>query len=312
MKPPLPPTAAPFWRPLALLLLLGLGLSFLGGCAPFRKISRDVFGAGGDLKKKVAITVLENRTRRASADLLTVFQQALAAKAARACADVLLMTPEDKTFPAYLKNPPRLPSGLLDDFNVAATGRKYGYNAIVTGMLLEIRIDEEASGFGWFRGSRPFVELVAGVEVLDTETGAKILDRRFSQKNKLAEDAFESLHSDEIGADPVLVEPLQRMANEIGESVCDAISEQPWKGYIISVSADKVVLSSSRDTGLAPGDLLEVYDSTRTVTGYAGQQFFLPGLKTGEIKITAVYPNRSEAVVVSGDDIREGCSVKRK
>ncbi|MEW6673195.1 MAG: hypothetical protein AB1427_15955 [Thermodesulfobacteriota bacterium] len=294
------------------LLALTAALLVIGGCAPVRKIARDVTGAGGDLKKKVAVTFFENKTRIQANELMDAFHRQLAAKLTRGCSDALLVTPEEKTFPEYLKNMPRLPSGLVDNYAFAVTGRKYGFNSIVTGNLLDVKTDEEAYGFWWFKNSRPYVELQVGVELLDTETGAKILDERFSRKIKIRMEEFESLRSKENTAFTILIKPLQQIADDVGESICDAVNDQPWKGYIISVSADKIVLSSSKDTGLVPGDVLEVFNSGGTVRGHAGQQFFLPGLKIGEIRITAVYPNRSEAVRISGTDIKEGCSVKRK
>jgi hypothetical protein len=293
------------------LLVLAVGFFVLSGCAPIRKITRDVTGASGDLKKKVAITVFENRTRTAPDEIIESFHRQFTAKLTRACSDTLLLTPEEKTFPEYLKKLPRLPSGLIDNYAFATTGRKYGFNAIVTGNLLDFKIDEEASGFWWFKGSRPYVELLMGVEVLDSETGAKILDERFSRKIKIREEEFESLRSKDTQKLTILSKPLQQIADDMGESICDAVNDQAWKGYIISVLTDKVILSSGKDTGLVPGDVLEVYDSGSTISGHAGQQFFLPGLKIGEIRISAVYPYRSEAVVISGSNIKEGCSVKR-
>jgi len=312
MKYILLPITSTITHPIFTLLVLTVGLSVFSGCAPFKKITRDVTGAGGDLKKKLAITVFENRTRTVSDEIIESFHRQLTAKLTRACSDTLLVTPEEKTFPDYLKNLPRLSSGLIDNYAFATTGRKFGFNAIVTGNLLDTKIDEEAYGFWWFKGSRPYVELLVGVEVMDTETGAKILDERFNQKIKIREEEFAALRSKETRALQVLIKPLQQIADDVGESICDTVNSQPWKGYIISVLTDKVILSSSKDTGLAPGDVLDVYDSGSTISGYAGQQFFLPGLKIGEIRITAVYPSRSEAVVVSGTNIKEGCSAKRK
>ena len=304
MKNMLLPAIAAITRPVFTLLVLITALFGFNGCA--------LTGAGGDLKKKVAVTVFENRTRTASNELIESFHRELAAKLNRACRDTLLVAPEEKTFPDYLKNLPRLSSGLVDNYAFATTGRKYGFNAIVSGSLLEIKIDQEATGFWWFKGSRPYIELLVGAAVLDTETGAKIMDEHFSRKIKIREEEFESLRLNETRTLPALISPLQQVANDVGKSVCDAVNGQAWKGYIISVLTDKVILSSGIDTGLVPGDLLEVFDSSSTISGHDGQQFFLPGLKIGEIRIAAVYPNRSEAVVVSGSKIKEGCSVKRK
>jgi len=303
----LPATAAATRPVFTFLVLIAVFLSF-NGCA----LTGNITGAGGNLKKKVAVTVFENRTRTASNELVESFHRQLTARLTQTCKDTLLVTTEEKTFPDYLKNLPRLPSGQRDNYTSATIGRKYGFNAIVTGNLLEIKIDQEATGFWWFKGSRPYIELLAGAAVLDTETGAKLKDEYFRRKIKIPEETFESLQTNETRMLPALITLLQQVADDVGKSICSAVNAQPWKGYIISVLTDKVILSSNTDTGLVPGDLLEVFDSGSTFRGHEGQQFFLPGLKIGEIRITAVYPNRSEAVVVSGSEIKEGCSVKRK
>ena len=100
------------------------------------------------------------------------------------------------------------------------------------------------------------------------------------------------------------------MAETAAKLVSEALYRQAWQSFIIAVAADKVILSADESTGLVPGDVLNVYDSSGIINGFGGQQFFVPGLKIGELRITAVYPNRSEAVVISGTDIKEGSSVK--
>lgn len=59
--------------------------------------------------------------------------------------------------------------------------------------------------------------------------------------------------------------------------------------------------------------ILEVFDSTRVVEGLGEERFFMPGKKLGEIRITDVYPDKSEAVITTGDrDIQTGSVVKIK
>ena len=99
-------------RLIFLLIVLTVGLSVFSGCASVRKITRDVTGPGRDLKKKVAITVFANRARTAPDEIRENFHRQLTAKLTRACSDTLLVTPEEKTFPDYLKNLPRLPRRL--------------------------------------------------------------------------------------------------------------------------------------------------------------------------------------------------------
>ncbi|MBW1759859.1 MAG: hypothetical protein JRI88_06045 [Deltaproteobacteria bacterium] len=44
-------------------------------------------------------------------------------------------------------------------------------------------------------------------------------------------------------------------ANVLGEKICDAVGIEPWKGYIISKSDDRITISSGRRSGLGPGDI---------------------------------------------------------
>ena len=64
--------------------------------------------------------------------------------------------------------------------------------------------------------------------------------------------------------------------------------------------------------GLKTGDILEVFDSSRTMEGVGGQRFFIPGLKIGVIEIVAITEDRLEAKLVSGEDIKKGSTVRRK
>jgi hypothetical protein len=78
------------------------------------------------------------------------------------------------------------------------------------------------------------------------------------------------------------------------------------------VTGDKVVLSSGENSGIVLGDVLEVYYSGDTIIGMDGMKFYLPALKSGEIKVSGIFANRIEAVIVSGENIRAGSTVKIK
>ena len=98
----------------------------------------------------------------------------------------------------------------------------------------------------------------------------------------------------------------------MGEKICDAIVFQPWKGFITSVDDDKIHLNFGGKIGLKIGDLFDVFDSNEIFEGLEGRRFFMPGTKTGEIKITEVHPDTAEAILVSGHDIQSGFCVQPK
>jgi len=59
-----------------------------------------------------------------------------------------------------------------------------------------------------------------------------------------------------------------------------------------------------------PGTVLEVFTTGEIIEGVEGHRFRMSGHKTGEVKLTAVYPDSCEAVFYTGSNIMEGCSVR--
>ncbi len=89
------------------------------------------------------------------------------------------------------------------------------------------------------------------------------------------------------------------------------MKRQSWKGYVSSVSGDKISISSGRNTGIVPGNVFEVYGNN-LLEGKDGQKFYIPGPKAGVIKITAVNKESSEAVIVTGDSVKIGYTIRAK
>jgi hypothetical protein len=48
-----------------------------------------------------------------------------------------------------------------------------------------------------------------------------------------------------------------------------------------------MVLAATPAAGLQPGDRLAVFDGRRTVTGYDGERFILPGFRQGTVEVAA-------------------------
>jgi hypothetical protein len=98
----------------------------------------------------------------------------------------------------------------------------------------------------------------------------------------------------------------------LGEKTCDAISDQPWKSYIISKNGNNITIASGANAGLEIGMTLNAYDPGRLIKGIEGQRFFLPGPVIGEIKVTQVHPDRAEATTVEDTGMQLGSPVKLK
>jgi len=296
-----------------------LWVPLIAGCSKYSaikkktiQIAHDIKTSDEDLKKRIGIVIFENRTLFTDQDFDELLQSHFTKTIKTECPDIIVFEKGDVGYPDNFIKLPRKLSGTVDNLPLIQTGRQLGLNAIVAGCLLGIRKYEEDRGILWFKDVHTFIRVQVMVEVYDTETGAKFLDESFSDEIEVEVMESELMEPKQEINIPAIRDSIGRMAAEMGESVCDAVGRQPWRGYIISAPEDTFIISSGEEVGLKPGDILEVYDTGKLVEGAQGQQFFIPGPKTGEIEITAVYPEKSEAVSVSGEGIKAGSLVRTK
>ncbi|MCD4777428.1 MAG: hypothetical protein K8R12_00500 [Desulfobacterales bacterium] len=289
--------------------------SLIAGCSflpAIKKIACDIKAPAGDLKKKVGITFFENHTFGAVNNFEKTFHIKLAESIKETCPDILIIKPGDTGYPDQMAVLPKLASGRIDNLVLAKTGRKLGLNAIVTGSLIDISANKENRGILWFKDTYNFIRFQIVVEVYDTETGAKFFDDSFVHEIQVDAIDLDNLRTGNANEIPALNDALLNAVIPIGEKICDPVNIQPWKGYVISSFDDKIIISSGKRSGLILGDKLEVYDSGNIFEGKDSRKFFIPGPKIGEIKITALYPDKAEAALISGKSINVGSTVKIK
>ncbi|RPH50984.1 MAG: lipopolysaccharide transport periplasmic protein LptA [Desulfobacteraceae bacterium] len=266
--------------------------------------------APGSLRKSVGMAAFENRTVYALPDFKETLGNNLAGSLHGSCSSLILLKSGDGKYPLGFKMLPRLSSGSIDSFKLCETGRKLGLTAIMTGSITDIKIVDELRGILLWKDTYPAVSLTVHVDVLDTETGAKILDESFTHKKYSDDIDKESIKSGKI--EPAfLKEAFEHIAGEAGKKVCEIMRRASWKGYVSSVSGEKITISSGSSTGVAQGKAFEVFGNS-LIVGVQGHRFLVPGPKAGEVKITEVFDDSAEAMIVSGNLIKEGYTVRPK
>jgi hypothetical protein len=173
----------------AAILSLFLIFSLTGACSTYssmerktKRMVRDLRAPDSDLKKRMAITLFENKTAFSDTEMQHRFFIDLTEKLMSSCPDVLLEKPGDSGYPDFLLRLPRKASGRIDNYNLATSGRRSGLNSIVTGALSDARIDKRKKGFWWWKDIHHYVQFQIVAEVYDTETGAKLLDESFMRE----------------------------------------------------------------------------------------------------------------------------------
>jgi hypothetical protein len=296
----------------------------LVGCTRFSEVKEatkeyvDSFSVpGSQLQKKIGIVMFANKTQLKKAGLEDQFMEHLLQSIQDECSESLFLKPGNTGYPEALNDLPQQPSGDIDNLYLSRTGRQLGLNAVITGALTSVSEDQEKHGMLWFKSVRPYVRVQIATAIYDSETGAKLLDESFnhrvevedSESDFFEETKFKLADLDSKTLNLALTEAFDEIAEDMGEAICEALEDYPWKGFIASINGDKIIISSGKTAGLKPGDILEVYRTDEVYQGPHNQRFFVPGPKTGEVKITIVSPDTSVAVVVSGQDIKPGSSV---
>lgn len=276
-----------------------------------KKLTRKIRFSDDDLQRMAAVIGFENKSLYRSKDFTLLFRKGIPEFLNNECDDVTVADPDDDENLKGFKELPMLPSGRVDNFALAIIGRGLGLNAVVTGSLDDIGLLDELRGMVW-KDTHHLIQILVSVAVYDTETGAKILDQNFSRKVEIEELDYELMQSEGKMILPDLNETLSDLIKEMGETICWAVEDQSWNGFIIAVNGDNIILSAGSRAGLEPGDEFEVFDTSRIIEGLNGQRFFYHGQKTGEIRIVEVEPNKAKAVIVSDKGIKTGNSVRVK
>jgi len=277
-----------------------------------KNMVRDFKAPDGDLKRKIALTSFENKTTFKDGSMAEKISEKLARAITSACPNILLVKPGDSGYPDELAKLPREISGGIDNFDLAKIGRRLGLNGIVTGAVINISPDNKKKGILWFKDTHYYVRVQIAAQVYDTETAAKLLDESFAHEVEVDEADLESIQKEPEVQASIMDEAFGAILDKMGDKICNTVVLQPWKGFIASVNTDRIMINSGEKASLKIGDLFDVYDSSGIFKGAGGQRFFIPGAKVGKIKITTVYPDSAEAVLLSGHDIRAGFSIRTK
>jgi len=277
-----------------------------------RSITRTIKLDDQDLIRTIGMFNFENNSLHESWEFQKIFHKGLPTYIDNTCQGVQVADPGPGSLLSLLKKPPRLETGIIDNYTLAVLGRKLGLNAVVTGSLEDIRILDELRGVWITKDTHHLVQIFIRVEVSDTSTATKLLDETFTRQIEIDDIEYQIIRESDKIELPQLNQTLNKLLMDVGDSICDTIKDQPWTGYITEIDDGKFMVPSGTRTGLKLGDILEVYDSSRIIEGIGGQRFFTPGLKIGEIQIMAITENQTEAQLIEGDGIRAGSTVRRK
>jgi len=313
-----PKKSAQNLRKISVFLCLALWIPFAGCSAVATvkdraaKMAEALPFTGSHLKKRVAVIKTENRTFIGKEDIDGGLEKRFAEILDRECADIFLVTAEDPSYPEDLAQLSRAETGGIDNLALARLGSDAGLNAVVMVTVTDTDSDEREKGILIFRDTRYFGTLRADIVVYDTGTGAKLIDESITLEKEVDGAEYDAIRARNPGGIYEMRDMLEAVAGKGGGKVCKTMQKQPWQGYISAVEDGKILLSCGRETGIKSGDVFEVFDRGEIIKGKYGQQFYVPGRKTGEMTLTDVFVGKAEGMPAGDTAAKPGYFVRMK
>jgi hypothetical protein len=301
------------------LVLVLLLIWALAGCSAAKKTadavvetSSDVVdwvlpGGRPDLRQTVALIGVESTLPPVQAGFADHFRQALPGFLKKDCAEAVI----DEAA-AAVKTPPRLPSGLLDGYALAVLGRQRGVNFFLIGTLVDVRVTDEPKGFWLWKDTRYSIQTVVRLELVDSATGAKILDDTSRTETEIDSLKYEEIEQFKNIQLADLTPAITTLFRKGGKLVCTAMHSLPWQGFVVAAERGRITLSAGSRAGLSAGRTLEVFSIGPVFTSKDGQRFLSVGDKVGEATLTTVLEDRAEAAFGGWERLKEGGTVQVK
>ena len=260
-----------------------------------------------DLRPTLALVGVECSLPSVQAGFAEHFRQALPGFLKKDCGETVL-----DAAAAGVKTPPRLPSGLLDGYALAAVGRKRGMNFFLIGTLVDVQVKDEVKGFWLWKDDRYSIQTVVRLELVDCATGAKILDDTSRTETEIDSVKYQEIEQFKTIQSADLTSAIATLLHKGGKLVCTAMHSLPWQGFVVAAEPGRITLSSGSRAGLAVGKTLDVFDIGPVITSKDGQRFLSVGDKLGEATLTAVSEDRAEAAFGDWERLKEGGTVRVK
>lgn len=281
-----------------LLLFLGCGIASSYRTADLKTI-RD-FPAGIDYRKRVGVMALVNTTFFTSEQVAAPFMTAFLSGVASTASDAALVVPGTADVPSFLWDPPRIANGEIDVFSLSGLARQAGMNAVVSPLLMDIRVRSRDTGFWFFKDIAYTLQIQTAAAIYDVITGARLDIGILTDEIDIDEqDAAIIRNGQEIQVLD-LIDVAEEMGQELGRRMGDAIHEAKWLASVVAIEDDRCVMMAGSDAGIAAGDRFAVMDGSAVLTGLDGQRYIVPGTQTASITISRVAPRISLGAPESG------------
>ena len=182
-----------------------------------------------------------------------------------------------------------------------------GMNVLIAGVLNPREVTARKWGWWPIQGVKRELEVSLLLNAYDIIDGTLFITHLETRKIKVSTDnpeweAERKYEIDETKLEEELLEILEDQASTIK----DELEEQSWRGKIMSVDGETIMINAGRDIALSNGCMFQVFSKGEKIRSLDGKEFYLLGPKVGEIKTINVMDSQASAVPVNGGPFRPG------
>jgi hypothetical protein len=186
-------------------------------------------------------------------------------------------------------------------YTLSRLAREQGMNAVVSPLLMDIRVRTRDTGFWVFKDVAYSLQIQTAATLYDAITGTRLALGILTEEVDIDEDQAAIVRSGQEVVVDDLAEVVQEMGEELGARMGEAIKDSQWLTSVVALEDGACVLKAGNDVGIESGDRFAVLDGSGILTGLDGQRFIVPGLKIGEITVNRVTDQESSGAPESGE-----------
>jgi hypothetical protein len=193
--------------------------------------------------------------------------------------------------------------GVVTDPVLIKKAGDMGMNILITSVLEPLNYTAD-KGIIWpFNKFKGEYDVSMVVNAVDVTSGMLIFSFRESEKIEMGEVPEKDKNPVPL-ADETLNKVLSELQERLASSLLDVLAGQSWRGKITR-EGEKIRISGGTDIGITVGNVFEVFSKAEAIKSIGGRDYYVDGLKVGEIKATEVMEDHSFAVPI-GEGIEDG------
>lgn len=217
-----------------------------------------------------------------------------------------LLRPQDSEFPNFLVELAEASSSSIDAVSLSEQGRQAGYQGLIAAAVDDIRPVAKKTGMFWMRKTRHYIQYSVTVDLYDPYTAAKIISEVKEGTIQISEGDYDNLKAGTATSIDALNEAIEDVAGDHGERIGESLADHQWKSAVVKVQDGQIFIPAGPKSGLQEGDRLAVFEGRRLLENNYGGKFTAPGIKVGELQITAIDGQMTEAKALNAESIRKG------